>query len=46
MYLEIQAAVAPSVVFEGDPSSLWSLVLTNPDGHLSEKDAECVHWFM
>ncbi|KAK4019970.1 hypothetical protein OUZ56_001968 [Daphnia magna] len=41
-----EAAVAPSVVFEGDPSSLWSLVLTNPDGHLSEKDAECVHWFI
>lgn len=42
----LQAASAPMVSFDADPSSMWSLVLTNPDGHFSEPDAEYVHWFM
>nr|CAH0098953.1 unnamed protein product [Daphnia galeata] len=41
-----EAALPPIVSYEADPSSLWTLVLTNPDGHLSEKDAEYVHWFI
>lgn len=24
----------------------WTLVLTNPDGHFSEKDKEYCHWFV
>ncbi|EFX88649.1 hypothetical protein DAPPUDRAFT_41519 [Daphnia pulex] len=41
-----EAVLPPIVSYEADPSSLWTLVLTNPDGHLSEKDAEYVHWFI
>lgn len=26
--------------------SLWTLVLTNPDGHLEQAGKEYVHWFM
>lgn len=26
--------------------SLWTLILTNPDGHLEESGKEYVHWFM
>ena len=44
--MQLQAALPPIVSYEADPSSLWTLVLTNPDGHLSENDAEYVHWFM
>jgi large subunit ribosomal protein L38 len=29
---------------EGD--SLWTLVLTNPDGHFKEENKEYVHWMM
>lgn len=42
----LQAKNQPTVTYEADPSSLWTLLLTNPDGHFSEKDAEYVHWFM
>lgn len=42
----VEAASAPMVSFDADPSSMWSLVLTNPDGHFSEPDAEYVHWFI
>lgn len=46
---------APIVNFDGSFSlrnektnekALWSLVLTNPDGHLSQQGKEYVHWFM
>lgn len=26
--------------------SLWTLIMTNPDGHLTENDKEYCHWFM
>jgi len=26
--------------------SLWTLVMTNPDGHFYEDDAECLHWMV
>ena len=42
----LQAKNAPNVNYEADPSSLWCLLLTNPDGHFTEPDAEYVHWFM
>ncbi|PSN54881.1 39S ribosomal protein L38 [Blattella germanica] len=41
-----EAALAPEVKFESDPNSLWSLVLTNPDGHFTKEGAEYVHWFI
>ncbi|KAE8750869.1 hypothetical protein FOCC_FOCC002297 [Frankliniella occidentalis] len=42
----IEATKAPEVNFESDKDSLWTLILTNPDGHLTEENAEYVHWFM
>lgn len=45
---------APEISFdhtfsiENEPSknNLWTLVLTNPDGHLTEQNKEYVHWMM
>lgn len=31
---------------ETNDNSLWTLVLTNPDGHLTEENKEYVHWMM
>lgn len=42
----LQALSAPEVTFKADKDSLWTLILTNPDGHLSEENSEYVHWFM
>ncbi|XP_075682108.1 large ribosomal subunit protein mL38 isoform X2 [Rhinoderma darwinii] len=41
-----EAAAAPEVLFEADEGSLWTLLLTNPDGHLRETDSEYVHWLV
>ncbi|CAH0392229.1 unnamed protein product [Bemisia tabaci] len=41
-----EAGSAPSVDYKSDPNSLWTLLLTNPDGHLSKTDSEYVHWFI
>ncbi|KAK3918825.1 39S ribosomal protein L38, mitochondrial [Frankliniella fusca] len=41
-----EAVNAPVVNFESDKGSLWTLLLTNPDGHLTEENAEYVHWFI
>lgn len=40
---------APEVKFDhkfGGGESLWTLVLTNPDGHLTEQNQEYVHWMV
>lgn len=36
----------PEVMFHSDDKSLWTLILTNPDGHLTESNAEYLHWFV
>lgn len=36
----------PCVEFDSPEDSLWTLVLTNPDGHLSDPSAEYVHWMI
>ena len=41
-----EAKVEPIVNFDSDPESLWTLVLTNPDGHFSEDNSEYVHWMV
>lgn len=41
-----EATTAPNVSFESDDKSFWTLVLTNPDGHLSRTNSEYVHWFV
>lgn len=44
--LPSEATKAPEVVFESKPDDLWTLILTNPDGHLSEENSEYIHWFI
>ncbi|XP_023224273.1 39S ribosomal protein L38, mitochondrial-like [Centruroides sculpturatus] len=41
-----EASKAPSVVFESTPNDLWTLVLTNLDGHLTDSNSEYLHWFI
>ncbi|XP_034264510.1 large ribosomal subunit protein mL38 isoform X1 [Pantherophis guttatus] len=36
----------PEVSFEADEGTLWTLLLTNLDGHLSEGNLEYVHWLV
>nr|XP_022915739.1 39S ribosomal protein L38, mitochondrial [Onthophagus taurus] len=42
----VEAINKPLVNFESEKDSLWTLILTNPDGHLTKKDSEYVHWFI
>lgn len=41
-----EAKNKPMVSYESDHKSLWTLILTNPDGHLTKQNSEYVHWFM
>ncbi|NWH77387.1 RM38 protein, partial [Piaya cayana] len=41
-----EASSPPAVSYEADKGSLWTLLLTNPDGHLRETDLEYLHWLV
>ncbi|XP_046676936.1 39S ribosomal protein L38, mitochondrial-like [Homalodisca vitripennis] len=41
-----QALTAPDINYNSDPDSLWTLVATNPDGHLEKNNVEFLHWFL
>lgn len=41
-----EATNKPSVKYESEDDALWTLILTNPDGHLSKENSEYVHWFV
>ena len=41
-----EAVNEPQVSFHSDENSLWTLILTNPDGNFSDENGEYVHWFM
>nr|XP_027811564.1 39S ribosomal protein L38, mitochondrial [Marmota flaviventris] len=41
-----EAAQSPEVTYEADEGSMWTLLLTNLDGHLLEPDAEYLHWLL
>uniref|UniRef100_A0A8C9DEH6 Large ribosomal subunit protein mL38 n=1 Tax=Prolemur simus TaxID=1328070 RepID=A0A8C9DEH6_PROSS len=41
-----EAAQAPEVTYEAEEDSMWTLLLTNLDGHLLEPDAEYIHWLV
>ncbi|XP_074080643.1 large ribosomal subunit protein mL38 [Macrotis lagotis] len=41
-----EAINPPEVMFEAEKGSLWTLLLTNLDGHLQEQDAEYIHWLV
>uniref|UniRef100_A0A8D0FJT7 Large ribosomal subunit protein mL38 n=1 Tax=Strix occidentalis caurina TaxID=311401 RepID=A0A8D0FJT7_STROC len=41
-----EASSPPAVSYEADKGSLWTLLLTNPDGHLRDTDSEYLHWLV
>ncbi|XP_072013325.1 large ribosomal subunit protein mL38-like [Amphiura filiformis] len=41
-----EACKAPSVSYDSTKDSLWTLMLTNPDGHLQDNQAEYIHWLV
>ena len=41
-----EATTVPHVYFKSDSDSLWTLVMTNPDGHFTEDGAEYLHWMV
>ncbi|XP_069563592.1 large ribosomal subunit protein mL38 [Brachyistius frenatus] len=41
-----EAASAPQISFEAEEGSLWTVLLTCPDEHLVDNEAEYVHWLV
>ncbi|XP_054623363.1 39S ribosomal protein L38, mitochondrial [Dunckerocampus dactyliophorus] len=41
-----EAASTPEVSFKADEGSLWTLLLTSPDEHLLDNEAEYLHWLV
>jgi large subunit ribosomal protein L38 len=42
----IEAVNKPEVKFAAPEKSLWTLTLTNPDGHLYKENSEYIHWLV
>jgi large subunit ribosomal protein L38 len=41
-----EASVKPFVSYESKDDSLWTLVMTSPDGNLGDSSQEVLHWFV
>lgn len=41
-----EAASVPQISFEAEEGSLWTLLLTCPDEHLLDNEAEYIHWLV
>lgn len=41
-----EAQNKPKISYNSDENTLWTLILTNPDGHFTEQNMEYVHWFV
>ncbi|XP_041376103.1 39S ribosomal protein L38, mitochondrial-like [Gigantopelta aegis] len=41
-----ETGLAPNVQYESDPETLWTLVMSSPDGHLADSQSECLHWMV
>ncbi|MEQ2274743.1 hypothetical protein XENORESO_009391 [Xenotaenia resolanae] len=41
-----EAASAPRISFDAEEGSLWTLLLTSPDEHLLDNEAEYLHWLV
>uniref|UniRef100_A0A069DTB0 Large ribosomal subunit protein mL38 n=1 Tax=Panstrongylus megistus TaxID=65343 RepID=A0A069DTB0_9HEMI len=41
-----EAKSMPNVSFDCKPDTLWTLVMTTPDGNFSSENTECCHWFV
>ncbi|KAM4526909.1 large ribosomal subunit protein mL38 [Fundulus diaphanus] len=40
------AASVPRISYEAEEGSLWTLLLTSPDEHLQDNEAEYLHWLV
>ncbi|VDP26567.1 unnamed protein product [Soboliphyme baturini] len=40
------AKLPPSVQYDADEGSLWTLLMTNPDGNVYKDNAELLHWML
>lgn len=41
-----EASDPPTINYEGNSDTLWTLLMTTPDGHLSNSNNEYCHWFI
>ncbi|XP_007560969.1 large ribosomal subunit protein mL38 [Poecilia formosa] len=41
-----EAVSAPRIAFDAEEGSLWTLLLTSPDEHLLDNEAEYLHWLV
>lgn len=41
-----EVASVPQISFEAEEGSLWTLLLTSPDEHLLDSEAEYIHWMV
>ncbi|XP_065503931.1 large ribosomal subunit protein mL38 isoform X1 [Caloenas nicobarica] len=41
-----EASSPPAVSYEADKDSLWTVLFTNPDGHLRDAHSEYLHWLV
>lgn len=41
-----EASKAPAVGYDAEDGSLWTLIMTTPDGNLTRADNEYCHWFV
>uniref|UniRef100_A0A0B6ZVU1 Large ribosomal subunit protein mL38 n=1 Tax=Arion vulgaris TaxID=1028688 RepID=A0A0B6ZVU1_9EUPU len=41
-----ETSVKPAVLYEQNEDSLWTLVMTCPDGNLADSSKELLHWFV
>lgn len=41
-----EAVTVPNVTYESDENSMWTLLMTNPDGHFTDNSAEYIHWMV
>ncbi|XP_050466330.1 39S ribosomal protein L38, mitochondrial [Cataglyphis hispanica] len=41
-----EASNAPNVEYNAEDGSLWTLIMTTPDGNLTSADNEYCHWFI
>ncbi|XP_032430316.1 large ribosomal subunit protein mL38 [Xiphophorus hellerii] len=41
-----EAVSAPQIAFDAEEGSLWTLLLTSPDEHLLDNEAEYLHWLV
>ncbi|XP_072230278.1 large ribosomal subunit protein mL38 [Leuresthes tenuis] len=41
-----EAVSTPQVSFDSEEGSLWTLLLTSPDEHLQDNEAEYIHWLV